>query len=127
MTNTRLIETLESNNALSSQFNFRNKHLTINSLLSLRLEVEEDFSHKEHLIFKFLDLRKAYDTTERGCALGILKGLGIGRNFLNYSLERGTPQGSLISVTLFLLAINEITSNIQNPIKCFLFEMTKPS
>ncbi|XP_074028319.1 uncharacterized protein [Leptinotarsa decemlineata] len=35
--------------------------------------------------------------------------------------ENGVPQGSVISVTLFLLAINEVTTHISQPIKVSLF------
>lgn len=144
MVNARLVDILERNNVLSPhQFGFRRNRSTIDSLMSLSLEIEEAFSNKEHLIAIFLDLEKAYDTMERGRVLEILKRLGVeknlwtyiknfltGRTFCvrvgeslssNYSLERGTPQGSPLSATLFLLAINGISSNIRNPIKCFMF------
>lgn len=36
-------------------------------------------------------------------------------------IEKGLPQRSSISVTLFLVAINDIFNNIKPPIKCTLF------
>jgi len=39
----------------------------------------------------------------------------------NYSQQNGIPQGSSLSVTLFLLAINDITNTITYPVKANLF------
>ena len=36
-------------------------------------------------------------------------------------IQNGVPQGSVLSVTLFLLAINNIVENIELPVKCCLF------
>jgi len=39
----------------------------------------------------------------------------------NYSQQNGIPQGSSLSATLFLLAINDITNTITFPVKANLF------
>jgi hypothetical protein len=38
-----------------------------------------------------------------------------------HQTKNGLPQGSVISVTMFLLAINDIFTNIPKPTKHFLF------
>ena len=38
-----------------------------------------------------------------------------------YIIHNGVPQGSVISVTVFLLAINEIITNIKQPIDVTIF------
>jgi len=39
----------------------------------------------------------------------------------NYTQQNGIPQGSSLSITLFLLAINDITNTVTFPVKANLF------
>ena len=96
-----------------------------------------------HVVSIFFDLKKAYDTTWK---YGILKDLhktGIKgnvtafiKNFLScrtftvwhgnkssdiYKQETGIPQGSILSVALFILKINSIKESIHTGIKKFLY------
>ena len=90
----------------------------------------EAFSTKKDLTAVFFDIRKAYDCVWQNIILSKLKESNIRgnmisfiKNFLSdrkfscmvgnsasdwYSLENGVPQGSVISVTLFLLAIDDV-------------------
>ena len=91
----------------------------------------------------FFDLEKAYVTTWkyrimkdlhdmdlRGCFPLFIKNLLSGRKFRVrvgtslsdfYDQEMGVPQGSILSVTLFIVKINSITSCIRNGVDKSLF------
>lgn len=129
--NKRLVHHLETN-CLFSRFQngFRKFRSTLDNLVRLESDIQEAFAKKEHLIAIFFDLTKAYDMSwAYGMIESVLK-MGIGgnmvyfiKNFLQnrkfrvcngsnvsnvFNLENGTPQGSVISVTLFLIYINNI-------------------
>ena len=131
MVNERLMWYLECNGYLSpSQFGFRRLRSCTDALLRLEATICEAFASKKHLVTVFFDLEKAYDRTWR---FGILKALYncelrgelplfiraflLNRKFrvkVGTSLseikdqEEGVPQGCVLSVTLFALAINGI-------------------
>ena len=131
MVNLRLIHYLESKNLLSHcQYGFRKNCSTLDPLLKLSTTIQNAFIQKKHTIGIFFDLEKAYDTTWRkGILLEMYKLKLRGnlpifiQNFLTdrclkvrigdtYSTlqpqEEGVPQGSVLSVVLFLIAINGI-------------------
>ena len=144
MINTRLMWFLEKNNLLSSvQFGFRKNRSTLDPLMRLSTQIQQGFSERCQTIGVFFDLEKAYDTTWRQ---GIIKGLydmgirGYMLKFLNsflkdrfiktrvgnslssaYELEEGVPQGSVLSVTCFAVAINSIVNSVSTPVRASLF------
>jgi hypothetical protein len=130
--NVRLIRYLEARNLLSPvQFGFRPLRGTTDALLRLQNHISKYRTQGKHTICIFFDMRKAYDTTWR---YGILKRLfevGVRGNLADYLREflrrrlfrvktgnhfsplmtqnEGVPQGSVISCTLFLQAIDTIS------------------
>jgi ribonuclease HI len=135
MVNNRLIYYLEKNNCLSKhQSGFRRGRCTIDNIVDLERRVRNAFVKRNHLVAVFFDIEKAYDRTWR---YGILKNLFnhdlrgnlpiFIQNFLllrhfkvrigntvseNFIQEEGVPQGSVLSVTLFIVAINDILNQI---------------
>ena len=144
MINTRLVWYLEAKGLISPfQFGFRKNRSTLDPLLRLTNQIQQGFVKQSQTIGVFFDLEKAYDTA---CRSGILKQLhrmGIrGRmmkfihSFLSdrfikvrvgntlsqpFLQEEGVPQGSVLSVTLFSVAINNILEVVTPPVKCSLF------
>ncbi|KAG1676583.1 RNA-directed DNA polymerase from mobile element jockey [Nymphon striatum] len=144
MINCRLTYFLESNNILTRfQSGFRRHRSTIDHLVRFETLVREAFVRREHLAAVFFDLEKAYETTWK---YGILRDLfnsglrgrmpifikhfltnrkfrvRVGTTFSDYfDLEMGVPQGSILSVTLFSLKINDIVNHVKSGTECFLY------
>jgi len=144
MVNNRLVWFLETNNLITDfQCGFRNKRGTIDHLVRLESFIRDAFIKKEHLTAVFFDLEKAYDTTWKYGIMKDLKDLGLmGRlpifinNFLNdrhfkvrvgashshlQEQEMGVPQGSILSVTLFSVKINNIVKCLNPGVDCSLY------
>ncbi|XP_055524853.1 uncharacterized protein LOC129718269 [Wyeomyia smithii] len=142
--NKRLTWYIESNKILSDyQFGFRRGRSTIDSLTILESDIQSAFLRKQHTYAIFFDLEKVYDLTWRRQILNKLKTigndgniLGFVNNFLqnrkfqvlqgntfssSYDLENGIPQGAVLSVTLFLLSIDDITKQIDPICKILLY------
>ena len=101
------------------------------------------FSWVNYLAAVFFDIEKAYDTAWRRGILNTLKEWGIEGNMLAFVqnfltnrsffvrvgtamssrcvLENGVPQGSVLSVTLFAVAINNIVQCVHTPVSCSLY------
>ena len=142
--NKRLMWFLERNNLLDKcQCGFRKGRCTIDHLTTITTEIQEAFVQRKYHVSVFLDLEKAYDTCWKQHVLQEVKSYNmIGhlpifiQNFLKnrsirvsvnceesepHYLEMGVPQGSSLSVTLFLIAINSITKNLSRNIRKSLF------
>lgn len=133
MVNARLVYVLETKNILSPhQSGFRRGRTTLDNIMLLETNIRNAFLRRNHLISIFFDIEKAYDRTWR---YGILRDLFnfdfrgnlpifiknflAGRNFKvrignvlsnTFTQEEGVPQGSVLSVTLFSIKINNILS-----------------
>ena len=105
--------------------------------------VREAFIKKEHLTAVFFDLEKTYDTTWKNGIMRDLSDFALkGRlphfidNFLsnrNFKVrvgttlsdlqgqEEGVPQGSILSVTLFSIKINNIVKALNQGVDCSLY------
>ena len=135
---------LETNGLITNmQTGFRKRKGTIDHLIRLETFIREAFIRKQHLTAVFFDLEKAYDTTWKYGILRDLYNLGLrGRlpmfikNFLfertfrvrvgstlsnSQHQEEGVPQGSILSVTLFSIKINNIVKCLTPSIDCALY------
>ena len=142
--NNRLVYTLETNNFFSHyQYGFRKARSTIDPLTKIQSDIYQAFKNKEHLIAVFFDIQRAYDTAWRYHILETIYKANLRghlanfiRNFLEnrsfivknlntlstpFQLEQGVPQGSVLSVTLFGIAINGIVQEIQPEVQKSLF------
>ena len=142
--NTRLRWILEYQNFFSPfQSGFRKFHSTTDTLITIESEIREAYVNKHHLVTVSLDIEKAYDTVDKDYIVNVLFNNQIKGNMLSFiynflqrrqiqvkanghlsekvPTKNGVPQGSVISVTLFLTAINDIMSNIKLPVKGCLF------
>src|SRR6266576_1187985 len=132
MISKRLTWYLESTSCISSiQSGFRKKCSTLDHLLDLQQEIQTAFKNKEYHFSVFFDLEKAYDKSWRYAILKKLHSIGIRghlayflKNFLEnhsfqvrigntlssiFPIQNGVPQGSVLSVSLFILLIDDIT------------------
>ena len=122
-----------------AQSGFRKCKSTMDAICQLVTNVQKAMKEKKHLTAIFFDLEKAYDTTWRAEVIKPLLNMGIRdqtlaffKNFLNNrrfvvrigdstSAEKeqkeGIPQGSVLSVICFALAINDITDKLPKEIK----------
>lgn len=144
MVNKRLVWYLEKNNIINiNQSGFRQNRGTIDNLAIFHSDIMESFSSKKDLIAVFFDIRKAYDCVWRNLIFEKLNSSGISGNmsafilnFLkdrtfccligntysdSYTLENGVPQGSVLSVNLFLMAIDSVFKNITRDVKSLAY------
>jgi len=142
--NNRLTWTLESQQILCQhQYGFRKNRSTTEVLVKLDTAIKKAFCNKQHCISIFFDMQKAYDTTWRRGILNVLYQAGFRghlpifiRNFLterrmkvrvgsvlsdSFEQVEGVPQGSVLSVTCFALAINQLPSCIPQGTECTLY------
>ncbi|GBL73839.1 putative RNA-directed DNA polymerase from transposon BS [Araneus ventricosus] len=132
MVSARLMHVLERSKwFVPSQSGFSRRRGTIDNLLKLETAIREAFVHKKHLLSIFFDIEKAYDRTWRHGILKDLSDVGLKRNlplliknFLqtrifqirinnilsdNFNQQESVPQGSVISVLLFIIKIKGVS------------------
>ena len=140
----RLMWYLEKNKLLDDvQSGFRRQRSTIDHLVGLETYVREAFVRKLHAVTVFFDLEKAYDMSWKYGVLRDLHQLGLrGRlpifiqNFLqnrkfkvrlgstfsaSFRQEQGYPQGSILSIILFIVKINAIRQCLSHLTESSLF------
>ena len=144
MINSRLMWFLEKNGVFSKyQSGFRKGRTTTDQLIRLESFIRDSFLNGNHVVSVFFDLEKAYDTVWKHGVARDLHTAGLrGRmpvfiqNFLSIRVfrvrlgsvysnihhqEMGVPQGSILSVTLFILKINSIANIIPSCFEKSLF------
>ena len=144
MINSRLVWYLESHKLLSPfQFGFRKNRSTLDPLLRMSNQIQQGFSNQCQTIGVYFDLEKAYDTTWRYGIIKQLQKMGIKGKMIRFiysflsdryikvrvgntlsspfRLDEGVPQGSVLSVTCFAVAINGVMDVITNPVQASLF------
>lgn len=142
--NQRLIWFLETNNLINRfQAGFRRGYSCIDQLCLLENNIQDTFLRKNHGIGVFFDIERAFDTTWRYFVLKQCHDRGLRGNlpwilqsFLSdrkfrvrvgedlsesYDQINGIPQGSVLSVTLFGIAINNITDGLDPEITRCLY------
>ena len=142
--NHRLRWYLEKHHLITKfQSGFRQFHSTYDHLINLDTEIQEAFANQQQLVALCFDIEKAYNMVWRHRILKILQMHGIKNSIFNFIknflhtrtiqvrianhlsspriIENGVLQGSVLSVSLFLLAINDVMTNLSNPVKRFLF------
>jgi ribonuclease HI len=144
MVNERLMHYLESSGSLHHvQCGFRKNRNCLDHLIRLETYIREAFAKDQQAMAVFFDLEKAYDTTWKYGILKDLYDLGIRGNLAHYiskfldnrvfrvklgnsfsqwhHQEEGVPQGSILSVTLFIVKINDIAGEVKDPQMSSLF------
>ena len=144
MVNQRLVWFFENTGFFSSaKCGFRRNRCTTDHLVSLDTAVRQSFASKQHTFAVLFDIEKAYDTAWRHAILRKLRSAGI-RGNMGYFLanfikdrtfrvkvgmslsdsfvqESGVPQGSVLSVTLFGVLINDICESLPPTVHRSLF------
>ncbi len=116
---------------------------TVDALVRLESAICRSFAERLLMVCIFFDLEKAYDTTWRYEILKQLHNFGLGdacqrllRGFFGertfrvrvgtsysplYGQQGGVPQGNVLSVTLFAVAINGVTKPLPEGVSSFLY------
>lgn len=138
----RLVSYLEKHHLFNiNQSGFRKNRRTLDHLIRISEDIRKSLATKGYTVGVFLDIEKAYDMVWRKGVLYKLNKMGIGGNMFNwvnsflhsrkikvrlgsvlsdeYELDNGTPQGSVISPLLFLIAINDL--EVEDGINLSLF------
>ena len=142
--NKRLMWYLETNNYINkSQCGYRPGRNTDDHTTRLTSDIQEAIVDNQYHISVFLDLEKAYESCWKQVILDQLQKFNIKgnlafyiQNFLlyrsikvkvgneyskNFLLDLGIPQGSSISTTLFIIAINTVTDFMDKDTQLSLF------
>lgn len=144
MINKRLLWYLERHKLLNqAQSGFRPGRSTTDNLVALQSEIADAFAINQDVVAVIFDIESAFDSAWRPAIYNKLKKTNLSGNMLAFLknfltdrsskvaangkishsiiLENGVPQGSVLSTTLFILAVNDICSSVQSPVKYSLY------
>ena len=142
--NSRLMWFLESRNIIdTAQSGFRRNRSTTDHLVRLEQDLRQAISDGHHTLIIFFDIMKAYDTAWRHNVLQKLHDYGLRgplplfiSNFLRnrhlrvrvgstlsepQNFSQGIPQGSVLSCTCFLVALNDLPLAIPRNVQSMLY------
>ena len=142
--NVRLTTELKERNAITpTQTGAERGRSTLEPLIEIEEYIRESFRQKQTTIAIFFDIEKAYDCTWKHQILERLQGIGINgqmgnflKNFMKdrsfqvridntysetHTQRNGIPQGSVLSCTIFKIAINSIVKDLPRHIRNSLF------
>ncbi|GBM10819.1 putative RNA-directed DNA polymerase from transposon X-element [Araneus ventricosus] len=144
MVNARLVFELEKQGCISPlQSGFRRGRSTFDNLVLLETQIHNAFVKRNYLVSVFFDIEKAYDRAWRYGILSTVFNFGFRgnlpiflKNFLSYRTFRvrvgnffsnhfiqaeGVPQGSVLSVTLFILHLSQILNHLPSSVRGSLY------
>ena len=127
MVASRLRWWMETKNRFNKyQSGFRKQRGTIDQIMRLADDAHKAINNRQYTLAVMLDLEKAFDVVWHKGLVYKMESMGLNGSILNfvsdflsnrtvgtvlsnsYQLQNGTPQGSVISLLLFLIMINGI-------------------
>ena len=126
-----------------SQYGYRKLRSTLDPLTLLDADIGKAFASNSYVTAIFFDIEKAYDKTWKYQILRELHCAGL-RGFLPLNIKQflrnrtfkvkvngvlseefsqfeGVPQGSVLSTTLFIMAINDLAKQLPVGVQCSLY------
>ncbi|GBN97857.1 putative RNA-directed DNA polymerase from transposon X-element [Araneus ventricosus] len=144
MVNARLVFELEKQGCISPlQSGFRRGRSTFDNLVLLETQIRNAFVKRNHLVSVFFDIEKAYDRAWRYGILSTVFNFGfrgnlpiflknflssrtfrvrVGNFYSNHFIQaEGVPQGSVLSVTLFILHLSQLLNYLPSSVRGSLY------
>lgn len=119
----------------TNQSAFRRGRCTLDVAVGLERQIVEGFTKSRHTLVALFDVKAAYDRVWRGVVIDALLKAGLGGNLIHFlknflggrklrvrngmgtsglfEIKNGLPQGSVISVLCFLVAVADLEEQIE--------------